>query len=108
VFGHPLKRNQNRIHLTTCRGGSLLLNEDKNEIEKTDELIKIIGYPDIPPVRPPYGKKLIGFPLYLSKTNHDTITWNLEPDSFYSTPDEKINYVKEHIQSGSIILMHPM
>ncbi|MDM5234502.1 polysaccharide deacetylase family protein [Lysinibacillus pakistanensis] len=80
----------------------------KNEIEKTDELIKSIGYPDIPPVRPPYGKKLIGFPLYLSKTNHDTITWNLEPDSFYSTPDEKINYVKEHIQSGSIILMHPM
>lgn len=32
----------------------------------------------------------------------------MEPDSFYSTPDEKINYVKEHIQSGSIILMHPM
>ncbi|MGE7111955.1 polysaccharide deacetylase family protein [Lysinibacillus sp. NPDC047702] len=59
----------------------------KNEIEKTDELIKNIGYSEIPPVRPPYGKK---------------------PDSFYTTPDEKINYVKEYIQPGSIILMHPM
>lgn len=80
----------------------------KNEIEKTDELIKSIGYSEIPPVRPPYGKKLMGFPFYLSKTNRATITWNLEPDSFYSTPDEKINYVKEYIQPGSIILMHPM
>jgi len=25
----PTEKNQNRIHLTTCRGGSLLLNEDK-------------------------------------------------------------------------------
>lgn len=33
---------------------------------------------------------------------------NLEPDSYFSTANEKINYVKENIQLGSIILMHPM
>jgi len=80
----------------------------KNEIEKTDELIESIGYTETPSVRPPYGKKLIGFPYYLSKNNRDTITWNLEPDSYYSTVNEKIKYVQENIQPGSIILMHPM
>lgn len=80
----------------------------KNEIEQTDELISSIGYTETPLVRPPYGKKLIGLPYYLSKNNRDTITWNLEPDSYFSSVEEKINYVKENIPPGSIILMHPM
>jgi len=32
----------------------------------------------------------------------------LEPDSYFSSVEEKINYVKENIQPGAIILMHPM
>ncbi|MGE7947399.1 polysaccharide deacetylase family protein [Lysinibacillus sp. NPDC093688] len=80
----------------------------KNEIEQTDELISSIGYTETPPVRPPYSKKLIGLPYYLSKNNRDTITWNLEPNTFYSSVKEKTNYVNENIQPGSIILMHPM
>ncbi|MEE3805868.1 polysaccharide deacetylase family protein [Lysinibacillus fusiformis] len=80
----------------------------KNEIEKTDALIASIGYQQTPFVRPPYGKKLIGFPHYLHKHQRETITWNLEPDTFFTKAEEKINYVKENIQPGSIILMHPM
>ncbi|MET4560392.1 peptidoglycan/xylan/chitin deacetylase (PgdA/CDA1 family) [Lysinibacillus parviboronicapiens] len=80
----------------------------KEEIEKTDQLIQSIGYTDEIAVRPPYCKKLIGFPYYLNKNKRDTITWNLEPDTYYSTAKEKINYVMENIQPGSIILMHPM
>lgn len=80
----------------------------KNEIEKNDALIANIGYQETPVVRPPYGKKLIGFPYYLNKHQRKTITWNLEPDTFFTKAVDKINYVKENIQPGSIILMHPM
>lgn len=80
----------------------------KHEIEKTDDLIADIGYTKSIVVRPPYGKKLIGFPYYLNKHQRETITWNLEPDTFFTQTDEKVRYVKENIRPGSIILMHPM
>ncbi|MEK5330117.1 polysaccharide deacetylase family protein [Lysinibacillus sp. FSL W8-0992] len=80
----------------------------KDEIEKTDLLIRNAGFKGEIDVRPPNGKKLIGFPYYLSKHNRDTITWNLEPDSFYDSASDKVNYVKENVTPGSIILIHPM
>ncbi|MFJ7663398.1 polysaccharide deacetylase family protein [Lysinibacillus sp. NPDC097162] len=80
----------------------------KDEIKKTDLLIRNAGFKGEIDVRPPNGKKLIGFPYYLSKHNRDTITWNLEPDSFYDSASDKVNYVKENVTPGSIILIHPM
>ncbi|MCL6570614.1 MAG: polysaccharide deacetylase family protein [Bacillus sp. (in: Bacteria)] len=80
----------------------------KEEIEKTDQLIREAGYQGEIDVRPPNGKKLIGLPFYLNKHNRDTITWNLEPDSYYTSTADKVNYVKEQIKPGSIILLHPM
>lgn len=80
----------------------------KAEIEKTDRLIRQAGYKDEMDVRPPNGKKLVGLPYYLYKHNRDTITWNLEPDSYYTSAADKVNYVKDHIKPGSIILIHPM
>lgn len=47
-------------------------------------------------------------PYYLNKNDRDTITWNIEPDSYYNSASDKVNYVKDHIKPGSIILMHPM
>ncbi|KAB8125643.1 polysaccharide deacetylase family protein [Gracilibacillus oryzae] len=80
----------------------------KEEIEKTDQLIQKAGYKGEIDFRPPNGKKLAGLPYYLNKHNRDTITWNIEPDSYYTTASDKINYVKDNIKPGSIILMHPM
>jgi peptidoglycan/xylan/chitin deacetylase (PgdA/CDA1 family) len=80
----------------------------KDEIENTDLLIRNAGFKGEIDVRPPNGKKLIGFPYYLNKHNRDTITWNLEPDSFYNSASDKVNYVKENVTPGSIILIHPM
>jgi len=80
----------------------------KEEIEKTDELIRAVGYKEEIDFRPPNGKKILGLPYYLSKHNKDTITWSLEPDTYYTTASDKVNYVKENVQPGSIILMHPM
>ncbi|MFJ8090561.1 polysaccharide deacetylase family protein [Lysinibacillus sp. NPDC095746] len=80
----------------------------KEEIEKTDQLIQNAGYKGEIDVRPPNGKKLIGLPYYLNKHKRETITWNLEPDTFYTTVSDKVKYVTENIEPGSIILLHPM
>jgi peptidoglycan-N-acetylglucosamine deacetylase len=80
----------------------------KQEIEKTDELIREAGFEGEIDFRPPNGKKLVGLPYYLSKKRRDTITWTIEPDSYYSTPFDKVKYVRENIEPGAIILMHPM
>lgn len=80
----------------------------KEEIEKTDTLIRQAGYKGKIDVRPPNGKKLIGLPFYLSQHNRDTIMWSLEPDTYYTSPADKINYVKKNVKPGSIILIHAM
>lgn len=80
----------------------------EEEIEKTDELIRSIGYEAEIDFRPPYGKKFVCLPYYLNKTNKETIMWSLDPETYYLSVDEKINYVMENIQPGSIILLHPM
>jgi peptidoglycan-N-acetylglucosamine deacetylase len=80
----------------------------KEEIEKTDRLIRKYGYKSEIDFRPPYGKKLVGLPYYLYKNKRETIMWSLEPDTYYTNADEKVNDVIENIKPGSIILLHPM
>lgn len=80
----------------------------QSEIDRTNKLIRKAGYEGEIDFRPPYGKKLIGLPFYLKKQDMETIMWNLEPDTYYSTPAEKIQYVENHVTKGSIILIHPM
>ncbi|MGN7295770.1 polysaccharide deacetylase family protein [Ferdinandcohnia sp. SAFN-114] len=80
----------------------------KEEIEKTDELIRKAGYEGEIDFRPPNSKKLVGLPHYLYKQKIDTITMNIEPDTFYTETEDRIQYVREQIIPGSIILMHPM
>lgn len=80
----------------------------KTEIEDTNKLIKKAGYTGDIDFRPPNGKKLIGLPYYLKKANMDTILWDIEPDTYYQVAEDKVNYVKESVKPGSVILMHPM
>jgi peptidoglycan-N-acetylglucosamine deacetylase len=80
----------------------------KEEIETTDELIRKSGYKGEIDFRPPYGKKLVGLPYYLSQHNRETIMWNMEPDTYFIAVSDKVNYVMENMKPGSIILMHPM
>ncbi|TWD96372.1 chitin deacetylase [Neobacillus bataviensis] len=80
----------------------------REEIEKTDQLIRKAGYKGEIDFRPPNGKKLVGLPYYLSENNRDTITWNLEPDTYYFSTTNKVNFVKKNLKPGSIILIHPM
>ncbi|MBT2662824.1 polysaccharide deacetylase family protein [Bacillus sp. ISL-45] len=80
----------------------------EEEIEKTNKLIVKAGFNGEIDFRPPNGKKLLALPYYLDQQNIDTITWNLEPDSYYANSSDKINYIKNNIEPGSIILLHPM
>ena len=83
----------------------------KEEIEKTDALIRAAGYEREPHFRPPYGKKLFALPFYLSQHNRKSITWDVEPESFpeIAKSSEAITkYVLDNTQNGSIILLHVM
>jgi len=83
----------------------------KEEIEKTDALIRAAGYERGTHFRPPYGKKLFALPFYLSRNNRKSITWDVEPESFpdVANDTEKITkYVLANTNNGSIILLHVM
>lgn len=83
----------------------------KGEIDKTNNLIKSLGYEKDIFFRPPYGKKLFALPMYLNKINQKTVMWNIEPESYEESsksPEAIANHVKENVGNGSIILLHPM
>lgn len=83
----------------------------RDEIERTDQLIREAGYSGEIYVRPPYGKKLIALPYYLSQTKRTTIMWDVEPESDpeVASASERISaHILSNVQPGSIILLHVM
>lgn len=83
----------------------------KDEIERTDELIRAAGYEKPTHFRPPYGKKLFTLPYYLAQTNRKSITWDVEPESFpdvAAKTDEIVKHILANTRPGSIILLHVM
>lgn len=83
----------------------------KEEIEKTDELIRQTGYKGDIHFRPPFGKKLFQLPYYLNKHDRKSIIWNIEPETYpeVAADSSKITqHVIEKIEPGSIILLHVM
>ena len=83
----------------------------RHEIEKTDRLIREAGFKGEINFRPPYGKKLLALPYYLSKTGRKTIMWDVEPDSDHETSKESNRIIEEtraQVRPGSIILLHAM
>ncbi|PJA47445.1 polysaccharide deacetylase [Candidatus Uhrbacteria bacterium CG_4_9_14_3_um_filter_36_7] len=79
-----------------------------NEIQRTNELIGQAGFDGKITFRPPYGKKLFGLPWYLMIHRIDTVTWDVEPDSFGSESDFIVQHTIENVKNGSIILLHPL
>lgn len=81
------------------------------EIEATDKAIRTSGYSGQIHFRPPYGKKLIGLPLYLYKHDRTTIMWDVEPETKLgagATSRELTHFASREVRPGSIILLHPM
>jgi peptidoglycan/xylan/chitin deacetylase (PgdA/CDA1 family) len=83
----------------------------RQEIEQTDQLIRRCGYGGDIQFRPPYGKKLVLLPYYLSRTGRKSIFWDVGPESdrdVAADADEIVDDVLEHTRPGSIILLHVM
>ncbi|MDM9627334.1 polysaccharide deacetylase family protein [Rhizobium sp. S152] len=81
------------------------------EIELTDAAIRAAGYQGEIYFRPPYGKKLVSLPWYLSRHDRKTIMWDVEPESFPEidgNADAITKYVLDNARSGSVIIMHVM
>ena len=83
----------------------------QQEIEKTDKLIREAGYSKEINFRPPFGKKLLTLPYYLSRTGRKTIMWDVEPDSLPEIASDSKRIIEEtrsKVRPGSIILLHAM
>ena len=83
----------------------------RREVERTDSMIRVVGYGGPIHFRPPYGKKLLGLPWYLHRTGRTTVTWDVEPESFPEIDGnaERITaHVLQRARPGSIILLHVM
>ncbi len=81
----------------------------RREVERTDELIRGVGYGGEIFFRPPYGKKLFALPLYLSRRGRTTVTWDVEPDSDAEADAGAVTReVLSQTRPGSIILLHVM
>lgn len=78
----------------------------REEIEATDLLIREAGYTGEITFRPPYGKKLFVLPYYLSQNDRKTITWDVEPETFFERSEDIVEHTLDTAKSGSIILLH--
>lgn len=79
----------------------------KSEIEKTDQLIHQLGVTQEIHFRAPYGRKLLILPYVLAHLGKKNILWDVNPKDYQATNSEAIeNYVVEHTNPGSIIILH--
>ncbi|MGD8623772.1 MAG: polysaccharide deacetylase family protein [Anaerolineae bacterium] len=83
----------------------------RDEIERTDALIRACGYEGEIYFRPPNGKKLLLLPYYLARTGRTTVTWDLAPEwgpEGAAGADEVVRQIVDEVQPGSIVLLHVM
>jgi chitin deacetylase len=83
----------------------------REEVEKTDQLLREAGYEGEILFRPPNGKKLLYLPYYLRMHDRKTIMWDVEPETYpeiAKDADKIVSYTVDHVQPGSIILLHAM
>ncbi|MER2536586.1 MAG: polysaccharide deacetylase family protein [Rhizobiaceae bacterium] len=81
------------------------------EVEDTDAAIRAAGYAGEILFRPPYGKKLLALPWYLSRHGRTSVTWDIEPEShpaMAASPEAMTAHVLDRARPGSIVIMHVM
>lgn len=83
----------------------------RREVERTDSLIRALGYTGPIAFRPPYGKRLFLLPRYLHQQQRPTLLWDIEPESdpeIAASAERIAADVLTHARPGSIILLHVM
>ncbi|HEY1017211.1 MAG TPA: polysaccharide deacetylase family protein [Herpetosiphonaceae bacterium] len=83
----------------------------REEIERTDVLIRQAGYEGPIHFRTPNGKKLFLLPFYLAQTGRTHIFWDAEPESdpeIAASAQAIVDDTLGRVRPGSIILLHVM
>lgn len=83
----------------------------RQELERTDHLIREVGYNGAIHFRPPNAKKFLVLPYVLARQDRKTIMWDIEPDSYPNIAQDAtkmVEHVVENVRPGSIILLHVM
>lgn len=81
----------------------------REELDRTDALIREAGHQGPILFRPPYGKKFLVLPWVLARSGRTTIMWDVDPEyeAQAGTSGRKLAaYVKAHVRPGSIVLLH--
>lgn len=105
--GHELGNHSYSHQRMILKSGTFV----KEEIERTNALIREAGYQGKIAFRPPYFKKLITLPYYLRKNDTKTILCDVEPETelgFSASSEAISDYVIDRATPGSIILLHIM
>lgn len=100
--GHELANHSYSHQMMLFRSQNWL----EKEISQTDKLIRATGHTGEIYFRPPYGKKLLSLPWYLSEQDRITVTWDVDGDSKALAPDKISDNIENKVKPGSIILMH--
>lgn len=79
-----------------------------DEIERTNALLRAAGEAKPSLLRPPYAKRLIGFPMAASNADYRMITWDVEEPGMVDDPHAYADEILRNVRPGSIVLMHPM
>jgi peptidoglycan-N-acetylglucosamine deacetylase len=82
----------------------------REEVERTDSLLRAAGQRGPIWFRPPFGYKLVALPRYLAANGRTTVMWSVEPDSYSevaATPEGIVRHVLDRVRPGSIIILHP-
>ena len=82
----------------------------REEVERTDSLLRAVGQRGPIWFRPPYSYKLVTLPRYLAAHGRTTVMWSVEPDSYAevaATPEGIVRHVLDRVRPGSIIILHP-
>jgi peptidoglycan/xylan/chitin deacetylase (PgdA/CDA1 family) len=78
-----------------------------DEIEKTDEILRNMGYYGNGLFRPPQGKCPDTMPALLERTNKTAILWNIDTRDWAHRPSaEIVEDIESHVCGGDIILFH--
>ena len=81
----------------------------RDEVERTDAVIRAAGYQGPIYFRPPFCYKLVGLPWLLARSGRTSVTWDVEPDSYSDVAASAAGisrHVVERVRPGSIILLH--
>lgn len=104
--GHELGNHSFSHHRMWFKSPSFI----REEVERTDALIRAAGHRGPIHFRAPYCKKLVALPWYLTKHDRIHVTFDVEPESSPAIDrdtNKLVAHVMDRVQPGSIVLLHP-